>query len=128
MKSKHNSIGITIGLACSTTMAAFASEFFTNETANLKDGPASKGIVAAPEKSSDVEEQLWNWHVQNTDIVQGYPGFSAKYSGPNSLPLGGQTRETVSLDLTAGRRLWRGAEAHIDGMMYQGFGVGDAWG
>ncbi len=74
------------------------------------------------------EEQRWNWHVQNTDIVQGYPGFSAKYSGPNSLPPGGQTRETISLDLMAGVRLWRGAEAHVDGMMWQGFGVNDARG
>ena len=74
------------------------------------------------------DKQNWNWHVQNTDIVQGYPGFSAKYSGPNSLPSGGETRETVSLDLMAGVRLWRGAEAHIDGMMWQGFGLNDALG
>ena len=72
--------------------------------------------------------QNWNWHVQNTDIVQGYPGFPAKYSGPNSLPSGGETRETVSLDLMAGVRLWRGAEAHIDGMMWQGFGVNNTLG
>jgi len=72
--------------------------------------------------------QNWNWHVQNTDIVQGYPGFSAKYSGPNSLPDGGETRETVSLDLMAGVRLWRGAEAHIDGLMWQGFGVDNTLG
>ncbi|HYA79167.1 MAG TPA: carbohydrate porin [Candidatus Nitrosopolaris sp.] len=73
-------------------------------------------------------EQNWNWHVQNTDIVQGYPGFSAKYSGPNSLPNGGETRETVSLDLMAGVRLWRGAEAHVDGLMWQGFGVDNTLG
>ncbi len=73
-------------------------------------------------------EQNWNFHVQNTDIVQGYPGFSAKYSGPNSLPAGGQTRESVSLDVMAGVRLWRGAEAHIDGMMWQGFGVNNTLG
>ena len=72
--------------------------------------------------------QNWNWHVQNTDIVQGYPGFTAKYSGPNSLPTGGGTRETVSLDLMAGVRLWPGAEAHVDGMMWQGYGVGNALG
>jgi high affinity Mn2+ porin len=69
------------------------------------------------------QTQNWNWHVQNTAIVQGYPGFSAKYSGPNSLGPGGQVRETVSLDLMAGARLWRGAEAHVDGMMWQGFGL-----
>src|ERR1700680_1716297 len=34
------------------------------------------------ESSADVEMQSWNWHVQNTDIVQADPGFSAKYSGP----------------------------------------------
>ena len=74
------------------------------------------------------QEQTWNWHVQNTDIVQGYPAFGAKYSGPNSLPNDGQIRETVSLDLMAGIRLWDGAEAHIDGLMWQGFGVGQTLG
>ena len=72
--------------------------------------------------------QTWNWHVQNTDIVQGYPPFAAKYYGPNSLPSGGQARETVSLDLMAGVRLWTGAEAHVDGLMWQGFGLADTEG
>ncbi len=72
--------------------------------------------------------QTWNWHVQNTDIVQGYPPFAAKYYGPNSLPSGGQARETVSLDLMAGVRLWPGAEAHVDGLMWQGFGLADTEG
>src|ERR1700678_1674105 len=67
--------------------------------------------------------QNWNFHAQNTDIVQGYPGFSAQYSGPNSLPTGGQTRETVSVDVMAGVRLWPGAEAHVDALMWQGFGL-----
>ena len=68
-------------------------------------------------------QQDWNWHVQNTDIVQGDPGFSAKYSGPNSLDSRGEIRETVSLDLLAGVRLWHGAEAHVDALMWQGFGL-----
>ena len=76
----------------------------------------------------NVGEQQWNLHVQNTDIVQGYPAFPAKYSGPNSLNNGGEVRETVSLDLFVGVRLWRGAEAHVDGLMWQGFGVSDALG
>lgn len=96
----------------------------------LQAADATTNSVAAPalEKSPDAQAQNWNWHVQNTDIVQGYPAYSAPYSGPNSLPTGGQTRETVSLDLMAGVRLWHGAEAHIDGLMWQGFGVGDALG
>jgi high affinity Mn2+ porin len=78
--------------------------------------------------NSPAAQQDWNIHVQNTDIVQGHPGFSSKHSGPNRLPSGGQTRETVSPDLMAGVRLWPGAGAHIDGMMWQGFGVGNALG
>jgi len=69
------------------------------------------------------QEQLWNWHLQNTDVLQGDPGFPAKYSGPNSLRPGGEMRETVSLDLYAGVRLWRGADVHVDGLMWQGFGL-----
>ena len=63
------------------------------------------GRLMAAEEVSDpnnAKEQIWNWHVQNTDIVQGYPAFSAKYSGPNSLASGGQIRETVSVDFFAG--------------------------
>lgn len=73
--------------------------------------------------SGEEQPQRWNWHVQNTDVMQGYPSFHAKYSGANSLPPGGQIRQTVSVDLYAGVRLWSGAEAHIDGLMWQGCGL-----
>jgi high affinity Mn2+ porin len=73
--------------------------------------------------ASAPQQQDWNWHVQNTVIVQGDPAFPAKYSGPNSLNDQGEVRETISLDLYAGARLWRGAEAHADGLMWQGFGL-----
>jgi high affinity Mn2+ porin len=88
----------------------------------------SKVVGETISLATETQEQQWNWHVQNTDIVQGYPGFASKYSGVNSLPSGGQTRESISLDLMAGVRLWRGAEAHIDGMMWQGFGVNNTRG
>src|SRR2546423_12268641 len=78
-----------------------------------------QGVAPAPE----AREQRWNWHVQNTDIVQYHPGFHAAYSGPNSLSSGAEVNETVSLDLLFGARLWRGAEIHIDGLMWQGFGL-----
>src|ERR1035438_2253510 len=92
---------------------------------------AAARIAAAADVSTNSpvpDGQNWNFHVQNTDIVQGYPAFPAQYSGPNSLPTGGETRETVSLDLMAGVRLWHGAEAHIDGLMWQGFGLNDTRG
>ena len=89
----------------------------------LTNSPALPSIV-----QPSAGEQAWNWHVQNTDIAQGDSGFPAKYSGPNSLPDGGEIRETVSLDLYTGIRLWPGVEAHLDGLMWQGFGIGNALG
>ena len=100
-------------LVCAT--ASLASAQTTTNTPALASQPAAS-------------TQNWNWHVQNTDLVQGYPSFPAKYSGPNSLPTGGETRETVSLDLMAGLRLWPGAEAHLDGLLWQGFGVNNTLG
>ena len=82
-------------------------------------------LASTPEAAT---ERNWNWHIQNTDIVQGDPGFRAKYSGADSLPSGGQTRETVTLDLFAGARLWQGAEVHMDGLMWQGYGLGSTYG
>jgi high affinity Mn2+ porin len=80
------------------------------------------------ETAKDVQQQNWNWHVQNTDIVQGDPGFRAKYSGPNSLNSEGEVQETITTDLYAGARLWRGAEAHMDFLMWQGFGLTHTFG
>lgn len=96
------------------------------ELAGIGQVPPPKPIplpLAATTNGLAAIAQDWNWHVQNTDIVQGDPGFPAQYSGPNSLHSGGEVKETVSLDLYAGARLWQGAEAHVDGLMWQGFGL-----
>ncbi len=93
-------------------------------TARAQDPPGAMTTNA----TANVEEQKWNWHVQNTVVVQGDPGFPAKYSGPNSLNAEGEVQETVTLDLYAGVRLWRGAEAYIDGLMWQGFGLTQTFG
>jgi len=89
---------------------------------------ASAQTVGTNAVATPPAAQNWNWHAQNTDIIQGYPGFGSAYSGANSLPGGGQSRESVSLDLMAGLRLWPGAEAHIDGLMWQGFGLNNTLG
>jgi high affinity Mn2+ porin len=90
--------------------------------------PLTDASSSSTQNAAIQSPQSWNFHLQNTDILQGDPGFSAKYSGPNSLPKGGGIRETVSLDVLGGLRLWRGAEAHVDGLMFQGFGIGNAEG
>ena len=64
----------------------------------------SAGLNTALGTPEPAAAENWNWHVQNTDIVQYHPGFSASYSGPNSLSSASDVRETVSLDLYAGAR------------------------
>ena len=93
---------------------------FLSASAKAQETPPLFGVQPS--------EQTWNWHGQNTGIVQGDPAFPAKYSGPKSLNSDGEIRETVSLDLFAGVRLWPGAEAHVDGLMWQGYGLSKTFG
>ncbi len=109
--------GAVATLACAGTLLAMGSETSTNS-------PTPPTL----ETRAEARDQAWNWHAQNTDIVQYHPGFPASYSGPNSLSRANEVKETVSLDLYAGARLWRGAEAHVDGLMWQGFGLSKALG
>ncbi len=116
-------VGTIAALACGTATILAA----TNSTEPALGDPSSPPGKPLPGTAANAAEaapeRAWNWHVQNTDILQADPGFPAKYSGPNSLESDGEVRETVSLDLMFGARLWRGAEAHVDGMMWQGFGL-----
>lgn len=106
-------------LACASGAASLA-----------QSGPPAPTGPAAGQPAAAEQEETWNWHVQNTDIAQGYAPFAAQYTNPgfNSLPTGGETRETVSLDLMAGVRLWSGAEAHVDALGWQGYGINDTLG
>jgi high affinity Mn2+ porin len=117
MRNKLTTTGVVTALTCAAMSVAAAEDAATNLLNTL-----------ITEKSADAQHQNWNWHIQNTDIVQGDPAFRAKYSGPNSLPNNGEVRETISLDLMAGVRLWHGAEAHVDGLMWQGYGIGKTLG
>src|SRR5580700_2154079 len=74
------------------------------------------------------QPQIWNFHFQTTEVVQGDPAFSAQYSGPNSLTNTGEVKEAASFDLFAGLRLWDGAELHVDGFVWQGFGLTNSLG
>jgi high affinity Mn2+ porin len=113
--------------AAETPLAAIPDPAVLATNANSASVPdLATNVLPAPPGTGAPEN--WNFHVQNTDIIQGYPGFPAKYSGPNSLPSGGEMRESISLDVMAGVRLWPGAEAHIDGLMWQGFGFANTLG
>lgn len=86
-------------------------------TASAQDAaPPVAGTNAAP------SQPWWNLHMANTEVGQWHPSFPARSSGPNSLDSHSLTAETVSLELFLGARLWHGAEFHVDGLFWQGFG------
>jgi high affinity Mn2+ porin len=77
---------------------------------------------ATPTNAAAAKEPLWNLHMQATYVGDWHSSFPAQYSGPNSLDNHSATAETVAYDLFLGARLWQGAEFHVDGLFWQGFG------
>jgi high affinity Mn2+ porin len=65
---------------------------------------------------------------QATFVEQAYPPIRSPYQGPQSLPGGGEGRETFDATLYAGVRLWQGAELWVDPEIDQGFGFADTHG
>ena len=100
----------------------------TEVSAAGRDGPAHNDFALTPAIEGTPQVQPWNWHMQSTFVLQGYPSISAKYSGPNSLPTRGQWKETLSMDIYSGFQLWSGAELHLDVLTWQGFGFHDTLG
>ena len=80
------------------------------------------------DESQAPEHQNWLLHVQGTEIFQGQPGFHSPYRGANSLPPEDDFRQTSSLDLYLGVRLWPGGELYLNPEYYQGFGFADTHG
>ena len=109
-------VGMWAALASLTLAHASDSASLTDASLTDASPPA-----AIPEAS-------WNWHTQNTIVVQGHGHFNAPYESDRSLQNYNEIRETISFDLTGGFRLWRGAEVFGDVMSWQGFGLGNAVG
>lgn len=114
------------GTVCGAAAIALAATTLPAAEAASTNSPTSSNSVISDISTTTATEaktQNWNFHVQNTGIIQADPGFHAAYAGPNSLNSKGEIKETISLDLMAGARLWRGAEAHVDTLAWQGFGL-----
>src|ERR1700730_1460829 len=79
--------------------------------------PVSNGQTALPESAD------WNVHAQTTFIASAYPAFRSPYAGTNSLPGGGQARETWTTTAFLGVRLWQGGEFYFNPELAQGFGL-----
>jgi high affinity Mn2+ porin len=105
--------------------------FRSAAAASLSVALAAAAQDAAPpaaDTNSPPALPWWNWHMDNTDVGQLHPAFPAQYSGPNSLNSHFESAETVSFDLYAGLRLWQGAELHLDGLAWQGYGLSHTFG
>ncbi len=89
------------------------------------DAGAADESVAPP--SEQMAPERWAIHGQMTYVEQNTDGFSAPYSGPNSL-LPSRGAETADATLYAGVRLWPGMEAWINPEFDQGFGLDDTLG
>lgn len=78
------------------------------------------GAIQAPALPESAD---WNIHGQTTFIVQGYPRIRSPYQSANSLPGGGQSRETWTASAFLGWRLWDGGEFYFNPELAQGFGL-----
>jgi high affinity Mn2+ porin len=89
-------------------------------------GPASAPV--ATEAPAEPEIGNLSLHGQGTLVWQGYPAIRSPYQGAQSLPSGGEGRETSDVTLYAGLRLWEGAELWVNPEIDQGFGLADTHG
>src|SRR6266516_3213961 len=79
-------------------------------------------------RTSVPESNDFNVHGQTTFIEQAYPRFHSPYQGQNSLPGGGEGRETWTSTAFLGWRLWDGGEFYFNPELDQGFGIGGTLG
>jgi high affinity Mn2+ porin len=91
---------------------------------NAPDAVAKPSVVTKAAPSADE----FSFSGQSTFIWQGYPAIRSPFQGGDSLPIGGEGRETFDLTLFAGARLWRGAELWVDPEIDQGHGLEDTHG
>lgn len=79
-------------------------------------------------KENDRGPGSWELHGQFAFVFQGYPPFAAPYDGANSLPAGGQSRQTATASAALGIRLWQGAEFYYNPELLQGYGLAQTTG
>ncbi len=96
----------------------------------------SLGLLAglasiAPAQAEDSASPLLpGWlavHGQATFTLQGTPGFSSPYAGPNSLTPR-QRKETIDATLYVGVQPWSGGELWVNPEVDQGFGLSNTLG
>jgi high affinity Mn2+ porin len=95
---------------------------------NYHFGDDTESSAKDPAPRAGLDPDSINFHAQATFVEQGYPASRSPHEGSNSLPGGGQGRETADVTLFAGFRLWQGAELWANPEIDQGFGVANTHG
>ena len=91
------------------------------------DASAAEPQAAGSGEATPAAEQ-YSFHGQVTWVPQGYPGFRAAYSGPESLPPQTHVVENFVTDAFLGVGLWQGAAIYFNPEIDEGFGVGNTFG
>jgi high affinity Mn2+ porin len=90
---------------------------------NYRFGDTPPWTLPPSGKTALPESTDWNIHTQTTFIASAYPAFRSPYAGADSLPGGGQARETWTTTAFLGVRLWQGGEFYFNPELAQGFGL-----
>ena len=110
--------------------AAYYSQYDNNRFRVALNYNFNEALRVEKDKSAvpDRGPGSWEIHGQTTFIYQGYPPFAAAYSGQNSLPPVGQSRQTWTTSAFLGVRLWEGGALYFNPELLQGFGVANTTG
>jgi high affinity Mn2+ porin len=80
------------------------------------------------QSSDTLKNERFSIHGQTTVINQFKPGFSAKYTGLNSLLTGEEDKTSITSTLFLGARLWKGASIFFDPELGGGYGLSQTLG
>jgi high affinity Mn2+ porin len=69
------------------------------------------------------KDSTFSFHFQQTIITQNKPGFSAPYSGQNSLNPLSETQSSITTTFFGAARLWKGAEVYFNPELSGGAGL-----
>jgi high affinity Mn2+ porin len=109
------------------TMATHWTSYILPSAILIYSSSANAADDTRSQAAAEAAPETWAIHGQFTYVEQNTDGFSAPYSGPNSLsPSKG--KETVDATLYAGARLWPEAEIWINSEIDQGFGLDNTLG
>ena len=83
----------------------------------LASTDGSRGSPPSPvetKHAKDTREKRWNIHAQTTYVYQHKDGFSAPYTGPQSLSTSPEYSYTSTFTAYVGARFWKGGEIYVD--------------